>query len=51
MLSPIDIATIAASLLLVVYVALRAAGKKASDTEYFLAGRDLSWPFVGMSLL
>src|SRR5438034_6626077 len=50
MLSPIDIATIAASLLLVVYVALRAAGKKASDTEYFLAGRDLSWPFVGMSL-
>jgi len=47
----IDSVIIIASLLLVVGAVLRAAGKKQSDSEYFLAGRDLRWPFVGMSLL
>jgi len=47
----IDSAIILASLLLVVAAVLRAARKKQSDAEYFLAGRDLRWPFIGMSLL
>jgi SSS family solute:Na+ symporter len=46
-----DSIVILASLLLVVGAVMRAAGKKQSDSEYFLAGRDLRWPFVGMSLL
>lgn len=47
----LDSVIILASLLLVVGAVLRAAGKKQTDTEYFLAGRDLRWPFIGMSLL
>jgi SSS family solute:Na+ symporter len=50
MLPLVDAVTILASLTLVIWAVLRAAGKRASGTEYFLAGRDLSWPFVGMSL-
>jgi len=47
----LDSVIILASLLLVIGAVLRAAHKKQSDTEYFLAGRDLRWPFIGMSLL
>jgi SSS family solute:Na+ symporter len=47
----LDSAIIVLSLALVVGAVLRAAGKKQTDTEYFLAGRDLRWPFIGMSLL
>jgi SSS family solute:Na+ symporter len=47
----LDSAIIVLSLALVVGAVLRAAGKKQTDTEYFLAGRDLKWPFIGMSLL
>jgi solute:Na+ symporter, SSS family len=36
--------------LFVIVAALRAAGRKTSGAEYFLAGRDLAWPFIGMSL-
>src|SRR5208337_2080075 len=50
MLSSIDAITIFASLALVVYAVTRAAGKTSSGSEYFLAGRDLRWPFIGMSL-
>ena len=50
MLSRLDSLVILASLALVVFAALRAARKKAGGAEYFLAGRDLAWPFVGMSL-
>jgi len=50
MLSVVDAAVIFVSLLLVVAAVLRAVGKRGSGTEYFLAGRDLAWPFVGMSL-
>jgi len=35
----------------VVGAVLRAAGKQQTDAEYFLAGRALRWPFIGMSLL
>ncbi len=51
MLGLLDSVIILASLLLVVGAVLRAAGKKQTDAEYFLAGRDLRWPFIGMSLL
>jgi SSS family solute:Na+ symporter len=49
-LSLLDIAIILVSLLIVIVVALRAAGSRKSGAEYFLAGRDLAWPFIGMSL-
>ena len=51
MLGFVDSVIILASLLLVVGAVLRAARKKQTDAEYFLAGRDLRWPFIGMSLL
>jgi SSS family solute:Na+ symporter len=47
----LDSVIIVISLVLVVGAVLRAAGKKQTDTEYFLAGRALRWPFIGMSLL
>lgn len=50
MLHWVDSVTIFASLGLVVYAVTRASGKKASGSEYFLAGRDLRWWFIGMSL-
>lgn len=51
MLGFLDSAIIFISLALVVAAVLYAAGKKQTDAEYFLAGRDLRWPFIGMSLL
>lgn len=51
MLGLLDSVIIAGSLILVIGAVLRAAGKKQTDAEYFLAGRDLRWPFIGMSLL
>lgn len=51
MIGIIDTVVIALSLALVVFAVLRAVGKRQTDAEYFLAGRDLRWPFVGMSLL
>jgi SSS family solute:Na+ symporter len=50
MLSLVDAVVIVVSLIVVVLAVLRAAGRKASGAEYFLAGRDLLWPFIGMSL-
>src|SRR5438094_2150429 len=50
MLHFVDGAVILISLLVVVCAVLRAVHKRRSGTEYFLAGRDLAWPFVGMSL-
>ncbi len=51
MLGILDSVIIIISLALVVGAVLRAAGKKQTDAEYFLAGRALRWPFIGMSLL
>ena len=51
MLGVVDSLIIFISLALVVVAVLRAAGKKQTDAEYFLAGRALRWPFIGMSLL
>ena len=50
MLSWIDTVIIFASLGLVVFAVTRASRKSSTGKEYFLAGRDLSWPFIGMSL-
>ena len=50
MLNFVDALVILASLAAVIGIALRAARKKAGGAEYFLAGRDLAWPMVGMSL-
>ena len=50
MFSFTDLSVIVLSLAIVIGVALRAGRRKPSGTEYFLAGRDLTWPFVGMSL-
>jgi len=49
-LSWIDTVIIFASLGLVVFAVTRASHKSSTGKEYFLAGRDLSWPFIGMSL-
>jgi len=49
-LSYLDAFTIFASLALVIFAVTRAARKSSSGSEYFLAGRDLRWPFIGMSL-
>jgi len=51
MLGILDSVIIVISLALVIGAVLRAAGKKQTGAEYFLAGRDLRWPFIGMSLL
>ena len=51
MIGVLDSIVILLSLALVIGAVLRAAGKKQTESEYFLAGRDLRWPFVGMSLL
>jgi solute:Na+ symporter, SSS family len=49
-LSWIDTVTIFVSLALVIFVATRASRKSETGSEYFLAGRDLRWWFIGMSL-
>lgn len=52
MLSTLDYLIVFASLGAVFLVALMVSGPgdKSSGAGYFLAGRDLTWPFVGMSL-
>ena len=50
MLSWIDSVTIFASLGLVIFAVTRASQKERTGSEYFLAGRDLRWWFIGMSL-
>jgi SSS family solute:Na+ symporter len=50
LLSYIDSITIFVSLTLVVLAVTRVSRRPNSGSEYFLAGRDLPWPFIGMSL-
>jgi SSS family solute:Na+ symporter len=49
-LSWIDSITIFASLGLIIFAVTRASRKSVTGSEYFLAGRDLRWQFIGMSL-
>ncbi|HTQ53188.1 MAG TPA: sodium/solute symporter [Bryobacteraceae bacterium] len=51
MLGILDSVIVFISLALVVGAVQRAARKQQTDAEYFLAGRALRWPFIGMSLL
>lgn len=46
----LDIAVLVAFLILTRVVALLIAGRSRSSEEYFLAGRNLSWPLIGLSL-
>ena len=49
-LSPIDLAIIALYLVFVIWLGLRLAKKHADAEDYFLAGRSMIWPLVGISL-
>ena len=50
MIGILDTVVILLSLALVIGAVLRAAGKKQTDAEYFLAGRNLGWLIVGASI-
>lgn len=50
-LHPIDWAIVAIYAVLVVTIGLRAARRAATSEGYFLANRQLRWPFIGASLL
>ncbi len=50
-LHPIDWAIVALYGVLVVTIGLRAARRAATSEGYFLANRQLRWPFIGASLL
>ena len=49
-LHPVDLAIVGLYLVVVVWIGLRLSKKHETAEEYFLAGRKLSWPFVGLSL-
>lgn len=49
-LAPVDLVMIALYGLVVVWIGLKLARKHGSAEDYFLAGRGMLWPFVGVSL-
>lgn len=49
-LSPFDIAILVVYLVGIIWYGIR-KGKKDSSEDYFLAGRNMTWPIVGISLL
>ena len=49
-LHPVDLAIVGLYLVVVVWIGLRLSKKHETAEEYFLAGRKLTWPFVGLSL-
>ncbi|PIE24156.1 MAG: solute:sodium symporter family transporter [Planctomycetota bacterium] len=50
-LTTLDVLTFVAFLALVVFVSLWASRKEKSGEDYFLAGRKLTWPLIGFSLI
>jgi SSS family solute:Na+ symporter len=50
-LTTLDILTFVGFLALVVFVSLWASRKEKSGEDYFLAGRGLTWPLIGFSLI
>ncbi len=50
-LSPLDIFSFIAFLLFVVIVSLYASRKEETTSDYFLAGRSLTWWMIGISLI
>ena len=49
-LHPIDIAIIVSYIVFVVWFGFRIGKKHKSAEDYFLAGRSMIWPFIGISL-
>jgi SSS family solute:Na+ symporter len=49
-LHPIDIAIIILYALVVVFIGIKLAKKHESAEDYFLAGRSMAWPLIGVSL-
>jgi len=49
-LSQIDIAFIAIYFLIVMFIGVKVSGGHSNAQDYFLAGRSMLWPFVGISL-
>lgn len=49
-LAPVDMALIAVYFGIVVAIGVRLAGKNRSAEDYFLAGRGMLWPLIGVSL-
>lgn len=49
-LAPLDLALIGLYGLVVVWIGWRLAGKHHSAEDYFLAGRGMLWPLIGISL-
>lgn len=49
-LSPLDYGLIALYGVVVIWIGLRLAGRHHNAEDYFLAGRRMVWPFIGISL-
>ena len=49
-LAPIDLILIGAYFLVVVVIGIRLAGRNHTAEDYFLAGRGMIWPLIGVSL-
>ncbi len=50
-LHPIDLSLVGIYAIIVVYLGLRFAKKHKNAEDYFLAGRSMTWPLIGFSLL
>jgi solute:Na+ symporter, SSS family len=50
-LSPLDLAVFLLFTLAMIAIALYASRKEDNTEDYFLAGRNLSWWLIGMSLI
>lgn len=48
---PIDVLTFVGFMLAVVVISLYAGRREKTGTDYFLAGRTLTWPLIGFSLI
>lgn len=49
-ISPVDLGIVALYLVFIIWLGLRFARRHETAEEYFLAGRKIRWPFVGLSL-
>jgi len=48
---PIDVITFIGFMLAVVVISLYAGRREKTGADYFLAGRTLTWPLIGFSLI
>lgn len=49
-MAPLDYLLIGCYGLVVIWIGLRLASKHHNAEDYFLAGRNMRWPFIGVSL-